>query len=38
VVLGETAENYAAAVWRWPAMASLVAEAEGEPWILELGL
>jgi glutathione S-transferase len=38
VVLGAVAEQYADAVWRWPAMASLVAEAEGEPWILELGL
>lgn len=38
VVLGQVAQRYADAVWSWPAMASLVAEAEGEPWTLDLGL
>lgn len=36
VTLGEVAERYADAVWRWPAMASLVAEAQNEPWTLDL--
>jgi glutathione S-transferase len=29
---------YADAVWCWPALASLVAEAEEEPWSLDLGV
>lgn len=38
VTLGAVAEQYADAVWRWPAMASLVAEAQNEPWTLDLHL
>lgn len=38
VTLGDVAERYAEAVWRWPAMASLVAEAQNEPWTLDLNL
>jgi glutathione S-transferase len=36
VALGAEAQSYADAVWRWPAMASLVAEAGAEPWKLDL--
>lgn len=35
VTLGADAQRYADAVWRWPPMASLVAEAGAEPWKLE---
>lgn len=30
--------TYSDAVWTWPAMASLVAEAAAEPWSLDLGI
>ena len=36
--LSPVAQRYAEAVWLWPAMQSLVAEAAVEPWSLELGL
>ena len=36
VELGPVADAYAAAVWRWPAFASLVAEAGEEPWSLNI--
>ncbi len=32
------AAEYAAAVWQWPAFASLAAEAAAEPWSLELAI
>ena len=32
VQLSPSSQQYADAVWRWPAMASLVAEAHAEPW------
>jgi glutathione S-transferase len=38
ITVGAVAQRYAEAVWRWPAMASLVAEAQAEPWSLDLGL
>jgi glutathione S-transferase len=38
VALPPVAREYCDAVWRWPAMASLVAEAAVEPWTLELGV
>src|SRR5690606_20387168 len=38
VTLGAVAERYAEAVWNWPEMASLVAEAQNEPWTLDLNL
>jgi glutathione S-transferase len=38
VELSPVAQRYADAVWLWPAMQSLVAEAAVEPWSLELEL
>jgi glutathione S-transferase len=38
VELSPVAREYAEAVWQWPAMRSLAAEAAAEPWSLELGL
>lgn len=38
VELSPVAADYAAAVWGWPALQSLVAEAAAEPWSLDLGL
>jgi glutathione S-transferase len=38
VELSPVARRYADAVWRWPAMQSLVAEAAVEPWSLDLCL
>jgi glutathione S-transferase len=38
VELSRVAADYAAAVWQWPALASLAAEAAAEPWSIELGL
>lgn len=38
VALSPAAQRYADAVWAWPALASLVAEASDEPWSLDLGL
>ena len=38
VQLSSAASAYAAAVWEWPALQSLVAEAAAEPWSLELGV
>jgi glutathione S-transferase len=38
VALPPVVREYCEAVWRWPAMASLVAEAAAEPWTLELGV
>jgi glutathione S-transferase len=38
VALPPTSREYCDAVWRWPALASLVAEAAAEPWSLDLGL
>lgn len=38
VGLSTVAAEYAAAVWQWPALASLAAEAATEPWSLELGV
>lgn len=38
VELSRVAADYAAAVWQWPALASLAAEAAAEPWSLELGV
>jgi glutathione S-transferase len=35
VALGPIAAAYAAAVWEWPAFASLAAEAAAEPWSLD---
>jgi glutathione S-transferase len=36
VQLGPVARQYADAVWEWPALTSLVAEAAAEPWSLKL--
>jgi glutathione S-transferase len=38
VELSAVAAEYAAAVWQWPALESLAAEAAAEPWSLELGV
>jgi glutathione S-transferase len=38
VQLSPIASAYAAAVWKWPALESLAAEAAAEPWSLELGI
>jgi glutathione S-transferase len=38
VELSRGAQQYADAVWKWPALMSLVAEAAAEPWSLELGI
>jgi glutathione S-transferase len=38
VELSPVASAYAAAVWEWPALASLAAEAAVEPWSLDLGI
>lgn len=38
VALSAASQDYADAVWRWPAFASLAAEARAEPWVLDLGL
>jgi glutathione S-transferase len=38
VELSRVASAYAAAVWEWPALQSLAAEAAAEPWSLELGV
>lgn len=38
VGLSPVAAEYAAAVWQWPALQSLAAEAAAEPWALELGV
>ena len=38
VELSQGARRYVDAVWQWPALETLVAEAAAEPWSLELGL
>jgi glutathione S-transferase len=38
VLLDGAAQRYADAVWAWPAVASLAAEAAAEPWTLDLGI
>jgi glutathione S-transferase len=38
VQLSAAASDYAAAVWAWPALQELAAEAAAEPWSLELGV
>src|SRR5512143_117562 len=38
VELSPVARRYADAVWQWPALVSLVAEATAEPWSLDLDL
>ena len=38
VELGPVARRYADAVWEWPALRSLAAEAAAEPWSLKLGV
>jgi glutathione S-transferase len=38
VQLGPVASRYADAVWEWPALESLAAEAAAEPWSLNLGV
>jgi glutathione S-transferase len=38
VQLSPIASAYAAAVWEWPALQSLAAEAAAEPWSLDLGI
>ena len=38
VELSAGARRYADAVWQWPALKTLVAEAAAEPWALDLGL
>ncbi len=38
VELSSGARQYAEAVWQWPALMALVAEAATEPWSLDLGL
>jgi len=38
VELSPEARRYADAVWQWPALKTLVAEAAAEPWVLDLGL
>jgi glutathione S-transferase len=36
VELSRGAQQYAEAVWKWPAFVSLAAEAAAEPWSLPL--
>jgi glutathione S-transferase len=38
VELSRVASAYAAAVWEWPALVDLAAEAAAEPWSLDLGV
>jgi glutathione S-transferase len=38
VKLSKPAKQYAEAVWRWPALVKLAAEAEAEPWVIDLGI
>jgi glutathione S-transferase len=38
VELSRGAQQYADAVWKWPALVSLAAEAAAEPWSLDLGI
>jgi glutathione S-transferase len=38
VKVSRVASEYAAAVWAWPALQQLAAEAVAEPWSLELGI
>jgi len=38
VALSRGAQQYADAVWKWPALTKIVAEAAAEPWSLDLGL
>lgn len=38
VELSRGASDYAAAVWRWPALQELAAEAAAEPWSLDVGI
>ena len=38
VQLSPVARAYAAAVWEWPALQNLIAEAAAEPWSLDLGV
>jgi glutathione S-transferase len=38
VALSRGAQQYADAVWKWPELAAIVAEAAAEPWSLDLGL
>jgi len=38
VQLSPAAQRYADAVWQWPPLVSLAAEAAAEPWSLNLGL
>ncbi|HEX5048765.1 MAG TPA: glutathione S-transferase family protein [Gammaproteobacteria bacterium] len=38
VALTPASRAYCEAVWRWPALAALAAEAAAEPWSLDLGL
>jgi glutathione S-transferase len=38
VALTRGAQQYADAVWKWPALTAIVAEAAAEPWSLDLGL
>ena len=38
VALTRGAQQYADAIWKWPALAAIVAEAAAEPWSLDLGL
>src|SRR5262249_16021726 len=38
VALSRGAQQYADAVWKWPALSAIVAEAAAEPWSLDLGL
>jgi glutathione S-transferase len=38
VELSRGAQQYADAVWKWPALMALAAEAAAEPWTLDLGI
>ena len=38
VALSRGAQQYADAVWKWPALTTIVGEARAEPWSLDLGL
>ena len=38
VEVSRGAQQYADAVWKWPALAAIAAEAAAEPWSLDLGL
>jgi len=38
VALSRGTQQYADAVWKWPALTAIVAEAAAEPWSLDLGL